>query len=548
MSNPLKSTGLVGIWTFLSRILGLVRDVVFARFFGAGAGMDVFVVAFQIPNFMRRLFAEGAFSQAFVPVLGEVHSKGDERQTHQLINRVAGTLGAILIVVTLVFAFAAPLLVWLFASGFSDEPAKFALATDLLRITVWYLLFISLTALAGGVLNTYGRFGAPAFTPVLLNVCLIGAVMFFTSRFERPMVGLAWGVFLAGATQLAFQLPFLKAAGYSPRPVWAWHDSGVQKIVHLMLPALFGASVAQVNLIIDRAIASYLQDGSISWLYYSDRLLEFPLGVFTIALATVVLPFLSKQHASNNTRSFSSTLDWAQRLVVLITVPAAAGLLLLSGPLIATVFQYDAFDARDTYQAVFSLSAYSIGLVGFSFVKVLVPGYFSRQDAKTPVKIGVITLIFNIFANVAFVVPMLKTGFVAPHMGLALATSIAAWLNAGLLWRGLRRAGVMEAQPGWPKLIMQVAVATLTMGVLLVFLKGDTAEWVSWSLRERVFKLAVLIPAAIVVYFAMLALLGVRTGHFRHPGSDSDSASGPGRESNQDPVANRAEDDSSQSK
>ncbi len=516
MRNPLKSTGLVGIWTLLSRILGLVRDVVFARFFGAGAGMDVFVVAFQIPNFMRRLFAEGAFSQAFVPVLGEVHSKGDERRTHDLINRVAGTLGAILIVVTLVCALAAPMLVWLFASGFADEPAKFDLATDLLRITVWYLLFISLTALAGGVLNTYGRFGAPAFTPVLLNVCLIGAVIFLTSRFERPMVGLAWGVFLAGVTQLAFQLPFLKAAGYSPRPVWAWRDSGVQKIVQLMLPALFGASVAQVNLIIDRAIASYLEDGAISWLYYSDRLLEFPLGVFTIALATVVLPFLSRQHASKDTAMFSATLDWAQRLVVLITVPAAAGLFMLSGPLIATVFQYDAFDSRDTYQAMFSLSAYAFGLVGFSFVKVLVPGYFSRQDAKTPVKIGVIALVFNVFANLALVLPMMKYNFVAPHMGLALATSLAAWLNAGLLWRGLRKAGVMEPQPGWTKLIVQVALATLAMGVMLWLFKGATAEWVVWSLRERVMQLAVLIVGGIVMYFLVLALLGVRFGQLRH--------------------------------
>lgn len=517
MSNPLKSTGLVGVWTLLSRVLGLVRDVVFARFFGAGAGMDVFVVAFQIPNFMRRLFAEGAFSQAFVPVLGETHSQGDERRTHELINRVAGTLGAILVVISLVCALAAPLLVWLFASGFSDDPAKFALATDLLRITVWYLMFISLTALAGGVLNTYGRFGAPAFTPVLLNLCLIGAVLFLSSRFERPLVGLAWGVFLAGATQLAFQLPFLKAAGYSPRPVWAWRDSGVQKIVTLMLPALFGASVAQVNLIIDRAIASYLEDGAISWLYYSDRLLEFPLGVFTIALATVVLPFLSKQHASQNTQSFSATLDWAQRLVVLITVPAAAGLFLLAGPLIATVFQYDAFQARDTYQAVFSLSAYAVGLVGFSFVKVLVPGYFSRQDAKTPVRIGVIALLVNIVLNVALVVPMLRMDFVAPHMGLALATSLSAWLNAGLLWRGLRREGVMTPMPGWPKWLLQVALATLAMGLLLVTFKGATADWVAWSLSQRVIRLALLIPGAIAVYFAMLALLGMRIRHWRHP-------------------------------
>lgn len=516
MKNPLKSTGLVGAWTFLSRVLGLARDVVFARFFGAGVGMDVFVVAFQIPNFMRRLFAEGAFSQAFVPVLGEYHAKGDTNATKALINKVAGTLGIILLVVTLIGALAAPALVWLFASGFADDPAKFALATDLLRITIWYLLFISLTAFAGGVLNTFGRFGAPAFTPILLNVCLIAAVLFFTDHFERPMVGLAWGVFLAGATQLIFQLPFLKSAGVVPRPVWAWQDTGVQKIVRLMLPAIFGASIAQINLIIDRIIASHLQDGSISWLYYSDRLLEFPLGVFTIALATVVLPFLTHQHSTQDTRMFSKTLDWAQRLVVLVTVPAAAGLFLLAGPLLATIFQYNEFDAHDTTMAVYSLRAYAFGLVGFSFVKVLVPGYFSRQDARTPVRIGVIAMLVNIVVNVLLVWMLVRNEFVAPHMGLALATSISAILNATLLWFGLRKEGVYSPEPGWLKLILQVTIGLVVMCALLLWASAPTAEWVTWNWSTRISRLAQLVVAGIVSYFVVLMLVGVRPRQFLH--------------------------------
>ena len=528
MKNPLRSTGVVAVYTFLSRILGLIRDVVFARFFGAGMGMDVFVVAFQIPNFLRRLFAEGAFSQAFVPVLGEYRSKGDERSTRELIDHVVGTLAVILLGISLVAMVAAPLLIWLFASGFAGDPAKFDLATDLLRITIWYLLFISLTALAGGVLNTFGKFAAPAFTPVLLNLCLIGSVIFIAHRFERPMVGLAWGVFLAGAAQLIFQLPLLKGIGYVPRPKWGWQDSGVQKIIKLMLPAIFGASIAQINLIVDRAIASHLVEGSISWLYYSDRLLEFPLGVFSIALATVVLPFLTRQHNEADKTQFSQTLDWAQRLVVIIIVPAAVGLLMLAGPLLSTVFQYDEFTSEDTRMAVYSLSAYALGLVGFSFVKVLVPGYFSRQDAKTPVRIGVFALIFNIIANLCLVLPMMRSGFIAPHMGLALATSMSAWLNAILLWRGLRKAGVYTPLPGWLKCLMQVLFAVSCMAISLLWFTGSTEDWVTWSWQTRVSRLSLLIGMGITVYFGALFAVGVRPrqllhGHLAKSGSDESS-------------------------
>ena len=415
-----KSTTVVGGNTLASRVLGFARDVVFARMFGAGAGMDVFVVAFQIPNFLRRLFAEGAFSQAFVPVLAETQSRGSHEDVKVLADRVAGTLGALLFLVTLVGVVAAPLFILLFAPGFSDDPEKLGIASDMLRLTFPYLFFISLTAFAGGILNTYGRFGVPAFTPVFLNLVLIAAAIWISPRFEDPIFGLAIGVFVAGIVQLGFQLPFLRALGLLPRPRWGWHHPGVRRIGRLMLPAILGSSVAQINLIVDRVIASFLVTGSISWLYYSDRLLEFPLGIFGIALATVILPGLSRRHAERSMAAFSATLDWALKLVAVIALPAAVGLFMLAGPMIATLFQYGEFTPTDTQMARLSLMAYSVALVGFTLVKVLSPGYFSRQDIRTPVRVSIRAMFVNIGLNVVFVVPMIMLGIPGAHAGLAL--------------------------------------------------------------------------------------------------------------------------------
>ncbi|MEM9056437.1 MAG: murein biosynthesis integral membrane protein MurJ [Pseudomonadota bacterium] len=509
----LRSTSVVGGMTLVSRVLGFLRDMVFARIFGASAGMDVFVLAFQIPNFLRRLFAEGAFSQAFVPVFSEYHTKRTPDELQALADRVAGTLGLVLFGITLIGVAASPWLIYLFGSGFATEPGKFELAAALLRITFPYLLFISLTALAGGILNTLGRFGPPAFTPVLLNVCLIGAAIWVAPLFEDPIEGLAWGVFVAGVAQLAFQLPFLHRAGVLPRPRWGWRDSGVQRIFKLMLPAMFGSSVAQINLIVDRHIATYLVTGSISWLYYSDRLMEFPLGVFAIALATVILPGLSRHHAKGDRETFSATLDWALKLVAVLAVPAAVSLATLAGPMLATLFEHGAFSTADTRMASYSLMAYALGLLGFVLVKVLAPGYFARQDTTGPVRVGIVAMLVNIVLNVVIVLPWLAAGLPAAHAGLALATGLSAILNATLLYRGLRRQDVYRPGDGWPRLLIQVTIANAALGAALWYAAGPLELWSALMWHERALRLTGLVLGGAGLYAATLLLMGLRPRH-----------------------------------
>ncbi len=347
MSALLKSTASVSSMTLLSRVLGLARDIVIARFFSASDAADAFFVAFKIPNFLRRLFAEGAFSLAFVPVLSEYRSQYSQAQTRDLIDRVAGTMGFILLLLSLLGIAASPALIAVFAAGFLDQPDKFDLTADMLRLTFPYILLISMTAMAGGILNTWKRFAVPAFTPVLLNLSLIGCALWLSPRLEVPITGLAWGVLIAGVLQLLFQLPFLYREGLLPRPKWGWRHEGVQKIIKLMIPALFGSSVAQINLLFDTFIASFLVTGSVSWLYYSDRLLEFPLGVFGIALATVVLPNLSQAHYRDGDDSFNKTLQWAIQLTLIVALPATFGLFLLAQPILTTLFEYGEFQTND---------------------------------------------------------------------------------------------------------------------------------------------------------------------------------------------------------
>lgn len=521
-----RSTTVVGGNTLASRVLGLVRDVVFARLFGAGPAMDVFVVAFQIPNFLRRLFAEGAFSQAFVPVLSETRSRGSQEDVKALADRVAGTLGALLFVVTLIGVVAAPLFILLFAPGFSGKPEMLGMATDMLRVTFPYLFFISLTAFAGGILNTYGRFAVPAFTPVFLNLALIGAAIWISPRFDEPIFGLAIGVFIAGLVQLAFQLPFLRALGLLPRPRWGWSHPGVRKIGRLMLPAILGSSVAQINLIVDRIIASFLFSGSISWLYFSDRLLEFPLGIFAIALATVILPGLSRRHAEQSMVAFSATLDWALKLVAVFALPAAVGMFMLAGPMLATLFQYGEFTPADTRMARLSLMAYSVALVGFTLVKVLSPGYFSRQDIRTPVRVSIRAMFVNIGLNLAFVVPMILLGIPGAHAGLAAATGLAAIYNASALYAGLRRTGIYQPGDGWRVLALRVLLANLAMAVALWFVAGPLDDWVVGTWHARGLRLAACIGLGFVVYLGALLALGLRPRHLRSgPGAPPPSHS-----------------------
>ena len=511
----LRSTGVVGGMTMLSRVLGLARDVVFARLFGASLIMDAFFVAFKIPNLLRRFTAEGAFSNAFVPVISEYHSQRAHADVQDLVDRATGTLGLILVGITALGVIAAPIIIMIFAPGFIGESGRFDLATAMLRFTFPYLLFISLVALASGILNTYGRFAAPAFAPVLLNVVLISFALWVSPHVDPPGLALAIGVFVAGLIQLSFVLPFLKGIDVLPRPRWGGGHPGVRRIGRLMLPAIFGSSVAQINILIDTLIASFLITGSISWLYYSDRLMEFPLGVFGIALATVILPGLSRQHAQGSREAFSATLDWALRLVMLIALPAALGLFLLAGPMLATIFLGGAFDAHDVTMASVSLKAYALGLLGFSYVKVLAPGYFSRQDTRTPVRIGVIALVINMLLNVVFVVSLVKAGYEAPHAGLALATAITAFLNAFLLWRGLQRAEVYRPRPGWSRLMFKALVANAAMALFLVWARGDIERWLLAGLLDRVLGLLALVVAGAAIYFAALWLSGLRLKDLR---------------------------------
>jgi len=505
----LKSASAVSSMTLLSRILGFVRDMVIARVFGASADADAFFVAFKIPNFMRRLFAEGAFSLAFVPVLTEYKTQRSHEEVQQFVAKIAGTLGGILLIVTLLGVFAAAFLIAIFAPGFLDQPEKYQLTVDMLRLTFPYLFFISLVAFAGGILNSYGHFAVPAFTPVLLNICLISAALGLAPLLEVPIVALAWGVLLAGIVQLLFQLPFLLRLKLLSRPRWGWRDSGVQRVLKLMIPAILGSSVAQINLLLDTVIASFLITGSVSWLYYADRMVEFPLGILGIALATVILPSLSRTHAESSPEAFSRTLDWALRWALLVGTPATVGLFVLAQPILTTLFHYGNFRDLDVIMAGYSLMAYAIGLMAFIFVKVLAPGFYARQDTRTPVRIGIIAMVANMVLNIIFVVPMVWMDATAPHVGLALATSIASYINAWMLYLALKRSGVYVPQPGWLRLIIQVVIANSIMAGVLLLVKDDLSVWLLWGGWERTVQLMIAIAAGGLAYIMGLLVSGV---------------------------------------
>jgi len=497
----LKSTFAVGGMTTISRIFGLIRDIVIARLFGAGAEVDAFIVAFRIPNFLRRLFAEGGFSQAFVPVLAEYKEQRDGAAVKALVDQTSATLGLVLFLVTLAGVLAAPLLIMVFASGFND--AKHVMASDMLRITFPYILFISLTAFAGSILNTYKQFAVPAFTPVLLNLSLIACAIWLAPMMDIPITALAWGVLIAGIAQLFFQFPFLFRLKLFPKPAFNKDKQGVNRILKLMLPTLFAVSIVQINLLVDTIFASFLVDGSISWLYYSDRMVEFPLGVFGIALATVLLPNLSSEHAKNASEKFSSMLDWALRWVFLIAIPAAVGLAVLAVPVLATLFQYDEFTTYATIMSGKSLLAYSLGLPAFVLIKIFAAGFFSRQDTKTPVKVGAIAMLANIGLNFLLVGPL-------AHSGLALATSLSACLQALLLFYLLKKEAVYVPASGWFKFVLQIFIAVATMAFLIFYYSAAHEQWFAWDMLQRVWALSLWIAAGLVCYFAVLWLTGLR--------------------------------------
>jgi putative peptidoglycan lipid II flippase len=507
----LKSTSATGLATFLSRITGMLRDTAMAQAVGVGPMSDAFLVAYKIPNFLRRLFAEGAFSQSFVPVISEYKIRRGQDDVKELVAGVAGTLGALLFVLSAVGVVAAPVIIFLFAPRWAlAGTTEYDLAVQMLRWTFPYLFFVSLISLFSGVLNSYGRFVIPAITQVVMNVVMIVTALHFAAHSANPGLTLSMGVFVSGLLQLGFQLPAVARLHLLAWPRWRPAMDGVRRVAKLMVPGIVGSSMAQISLLIDTQIATFLITGSVSWLYYADRLMEFPLGIFSIALATVILPGLSAHHAAKSEKEFTQTLDWALRLTVLLAAPAAVGLLCFAGPLTATVFGYGRFEADDVRMASYALMAYSWGLLGFSLVKVLAPGYYARQDTRRPVRIALTALACTMTLNICVVLPAAKFGFPVPHVLLATSTCIGAAINSVLLWRGLTRIGVFRPSSLWPKLLVRVVVANLAMGALLVYLAGSLDTWVALPILERVVRCAGGIAAGAAVYFGVLFVLGLR--------------------------------------
>ena len=518
----LRSSYVVSAMTMISRVMGLIRDICFAWVIGDKPWADAFYVAFKVPQFLRRLFAEGAFSQAFVPVLSEYRVNGSHAAVKELVDRVSACLGATLLLVTIVVVMAAPIFTMMFAPGFYlNSPEKFSLTSDMIRITFPYLFLISMTGLAGSILNAYERFSVPAVTPVFLNIALIFAALFMVPFFDQPAYALAWGVLIAGSMQLVFQLPFLAHINMLPNPKLDFKHEGVRRILKLMVPALFGVSVSQINLFLDTIIASFLPDGSVSWLYYSDRLYELPLGIFAIAVATVILPSLSRDHARQDSEKFSVTMDWALRVILLLSVPAALALFMLAEPIITTLFFYgDSWSANGVQMSAYSLQAYCLGLMAFMAIKVLVPGFYARQDIKTPVKIGIIAMVSNMILNILFVVP-LHHFYQIGHVGLALATAIAAFLNAGLLLRGLLKQNILQFLPGWRALFIRITLASAMMCLSLWSLSTIFSDWLQWQWYQRVAYLTLICVSGLLSYFATLFICGAKPSDFRLQGNNT---------------------------
>lgn len=505
----LKSSIVTSGSTLLSRVLGMVRETVFAALFGDNAAADAFFVAFRIPNFLRRLFAEGAFSQAFVPVLSEKR-KTDPREAVKLfIDKVAGSLGLALLVTTLLGVLGAPLIGGLFGMGYLDDQSKFGLLVEMLRITFPYLILISLTSFAGAILNSYGHFAVPALTPVILNVVLIVTAWLLAPLFAEPAIALAWGVLLAGALQLMFQLPFLAHLRMLPRPRLDLQDAGVKKVISLMLPVMFSVSVGQINLIVDTALATSIEgDGSVSWLNYTDRLVELPLGIFATAIATVILPALSRLKTSGDEKAFSHTVEWGLRCCLLVGLPACLALLILAEPMVITLYQRGAFGVDAVLPTTRSVRALGSGLLAFMAIKILASAYFSRQDMNTPVRCGVIAMVSNIVINLILIVPM-------KHVGLALSTAISAFINAGLLMRGLLQRKVLVIAPEFWTVLARMLVANALMVVVLLMLQQPSQTWLQWNDLSRVLHLLAQCLAGGLVYLFALWLCGLRPAHFR---------------------------------
>ncbi|GAB7528823.1 murein biosynthesis integral membrane protein MurJ [Pseudomonas sp. 3A(2025)] len=505
--NLLKSLAAVSSITMLSRVLGFVRDTIIARAFGAGMATDAFFIAFKLPNLLRRIFAEGAFSQAFVPILAEYKQQQGEEATRTFVAYVSGLLTLALALITLLGVIFAPWIIWATAPGFADTPEKFALTSDLLRVTFPYILLISLSSLAGAILNTWNRFAVPAFVPTLLNVSMIGFSLFLIPYFDPPIMALGWAVLVGGLLQLLYQLPHLKKIGMLVLPRLNLRDSGVWRVMKQMLPAILGVSVSQISLIINTIFASFLVAGSVSWMYYADRLMELPSGVLGVALGTILLPTLARTYADKDRNEYSRILDWGLRLCFVLVLPCTLALGLLAEPLTVSLFQYGQFDAHDAAMTQRALVAYSVGLLGLILIKVLAPGFYAQQNIRTPVKIAVFTLIVTQLLNLAFIGPL-------QHAGLALAISVGAIINAALLFWQLRRQDLFQPQPGWMKYLFKLCLAAGVMSGVLLGMLHYMPAWDQGGMLERFVRLGILVVAGVVSYFAMLLLLGFRLKDF----------------------------------
>jgi len=514
-SGLLRSTAVFSAMTLLSRLAGFARDMLQASLFGVSAAMDAFVIAYRIPNYLRRIFAEGSFASAFVPVFNDIKQRGDAVALKDFLDHVAGALCAVVLLVTGVGVLLAPWVVTLMAPGTLDEPEKHALTAQMLRIVFPYLLFISMTALAGAVLNSFRQFALPAVTPVLHNVMVIAAMLWLAPHFSVPPKALAWGVLAAGLVQLALLWPAMGRLGLAPRLRLDFQHAGVRRVFTLMLPTLFSSSVAQLNLIVGTAFASLLATGSQTWLYLSDRLIEFPLGLFGVALGTVILPHLSSRYAAVDDTGYCAALDWALRTVLLLALPAALGLLLLAEPLTATIYQHGRFTAFDTQMAALSLAAMSIGVPGFMLSRVLLAAFYARQDTRTPMRAAIVTVLGNVSLMAIIVTPLWGYQISGAHAGIALATGLAGLINPWLLWRALRRQGVYRASAGWGWHLTRLLLACAAMAVVLWLARG-VGEWVELHGMARWGMALLTVAAGAATYGATLLALGWRPSELRH--------------------------------
>lgn len=508
--NLLSVLAKVSSMTMLSRVLGFVRDAIVARIFGAGMAMDAFVVAFRLPNLLRRIFAEGAFSQAFVPMLADYKQNQSPEQTQDFVQHVAGMLLFVLTLVTAVGIIAAPFVIWATAAGFTQgDGTRFELAVDLLQVVFPYILLISLSSFVGSILNTYGKFAIPAFTPTLLNVSFIVFALFLVPYFDPEIMALGWAVLVGGILQLAFQLPYLFKLGFLKMPKLNFRDAAVNRVMKQMVPSIIGSSVAQISLVINTIFASFLVAGSVSWMYYADRLMELPSGVIGAALGTILLPSLSKHAAADNMAEYSALLDWGLRLCMLLILPAAVGLAVLAYPLVATLFMYNQFSVHDALMTKNALMAYSVGLLPMIMVRILAPAFYARKDVKTPMKIAMISLASTQLFNLLLVWQL-------KHVGLALAIGLGATINMSLLLRKLKQTQVYQPKSGWrlflTKLFISLGLMTLGLWVAQQFLPYD---WADAGGGVRVIQLAILIVLAMAIYFVSLFIMGFRLRDFK---------------------------------